>query len=131
MKAYRKPATVKDLRENGRITLALGEVTGHHHSIYADTDTDTLADAEYFEEPDGRRVLLASKPCILRHQEHGCISVVPDDAARGALGERDAKGRLIGQYRQGDVLLHPIGCGVWEHRRQREYTPEAVRYVVD
>ena len=116
LKTYRKPATVTDLRERGRVTLAHGEVTGHHHTIYADAETDLLPDVEYFEEPDGRRVLLVNRPCVLRHQEHGPITLDPANPI---------------QARQGDVLLTPIGIGAWEVRRQREYSPEEIRNVAD
>lgn len=132
MKRYHRPDRVKDLRDvQGRITLASGEVTGHHHTVYADADTDTLPDAEFFEEPDGRRVLLALRPCVLRHQEHGTIDLVPSDAARGAAGERTAGGRLVGQYRQGDVLLHPISFGAWHVSRQVEYVRGNLRLIAD
>jgi hypothetical protein len=104
----------KDLRDNGRIILAHGEVTGHCHEIVG-TDVE-LPDAEFFEEPDGRRVLLALKPCVLRHQEHAPIHLDPD--------------HLI-QARQGDVLLTPLGPGAWVVTRQREYSPEAIRQVAD
>ena len=129
MNAYRKPIDTKDLREHGRIVLARGEVTGHHHSVYAatracasavldqanETETD-LPNAEYFEEPDGRRVLLVLAPCVLRHQEHGAIALDPAQPV---------------QVRQGDVLLNPIGIGAWEVIRQREYSPKAIRNVTD
>ena len=116
LKTYRKPANIKDLREHGRITLALGEATGHHHTVYADAETDKFPEAEFFEEPDGRRVLLALKPCVLRHQEHGPITLDPQNPT---------------QVRQGDVLLPPIGIGAWEVTRQREYAPGAIRNVSD
>lgn len=116
LKAYRRPASVKDLREHGRITLAHGEVTGHHHTIYADAETDLIPDAEFFEEPHGRRVLLVQHPCVLRHQEHAPIALDPASPI---------------QARQGDVLLTPIGIGAWEVTRQREYSPEAIRNVAD
>ena len=116
LKMYQKPTTVKDLRENGRVTLAVGEATGHHHSVYADAETALLPEAEFFEEPNGRRVLLVRKPCTLRHQEHGPITLDPTNPI---------------QARQGDVLLTPIGIGAWEVTRQREYSPEAIRSVAD
>lgn len=128
---YVKPASVTDLREHGRIVLAHGEVTGHSHTVYADAETDLIPDAEYFQEPDGRQVLLARKSCMLRHQEHGAIELVPEDAARGARGECDAAGRLLGQYRQGDVFCQPIGWGAWAIIRQSEYVRGELRRVAD
>jgi hypothetical protein len=116
MTRYRKPKDVKDLREAGRIKLALGEATGHHHSVYAADPALDLPPAEFFEEPEGRRVLLVLAPCELRHQEHAPIALDPTKPV---------------QARQGDVLLTPIGKGAWEVTRQREYSPEAIRNVAD
>lgn len=117
MRRFTKHRDAKDLREQGRIILAHGEVTGHHHEVVADrADCDDLPSAEYFEEPSGRRVLLVLRPCVLRHQEHGPIALDPDTPTI---------------VRQGDVLLKPIGAGAWEVVRQREYAPEEIRNVAD
>jgi hypothetical protein len=111
-----KHPDAKDLKEQGRIILAHGEVTGHHHEVVcADPGIDMPA-MDYFEEPDGRRVLLVNRPCLLTHQEHGLIQLDPANPQ---------------QYRQGDVLLYPIGAGAWHVIRQREYSPEAIRQVAD
>lgn len=116
MTRYVKPETTRDLREQGRIILAHGELTGHAHQVCA-TETETgLPVAEFFEEPDGRRVLLALGPCVLRHQEHAPIALDPLAPI---------------QFRQGDVYGLPIGRGAWEIRRQVEYSPEAIRQVAD
>ena len=124
-----------DLREQGRIILAHGAVTGHCHEVVA-VDAGLETPAQYFEEPDGRRVLLALGPCVLRHEEHGKITLDPLEAKRGAAllrsGAYTPSQRLPGQYRQGDVLLHPIGEGTWINMRQREgYSPESWRQVAD
>jgi hypothetical protein len=117
MKAYLKPAKAKDLSTNGRIVLAEGESTGHSHEIFAAEESEAaIPAAEFFEEPSGRRVLMVTRPCVLRHQEHGPIALDPSAPQ---------------QYRQGDVLLSPIGLGAWEVLRQREYHPEAIRQVQD
>jgi len=118
MKKFKKADGAKDLRENGLIILAHGEVTGHSHQVFAvERDVDVeLPAAEYFEEPDGRRVLLVTRPCVLRHHEHGPIALDPASPV---------------QARQGDVLLNPIGAGAWEVIRQREYSPEEIRQVAD
>ncbi len=122
MKPFVRSATTKDLRESGRVILAHGEVTGHAHEVL-DGSTLTLDPAEFeipaaefVEEPDGRRVLLVNRPCVLRHQEHAPIALDP------------GKPR---QVRQGDVLLMPIGEGAWAVTRQREYTPAGIVNVAD
>lgn len=119
MKKYRKPAGTTDLREAGRVILAHGEVTGHCHEVLACADDVELdiPPAQFFEEPGtGRRVLLALRPCELRHDEHAPIALVPAKPT---------------QVRQGDVMLQPIGGGAWEVIRQREYSPAAIRSVAD
>ena len=132
MKTYRRPTDVKDLREDGRVILAHGEVTGHSHEVRAgrltalindfgdplvlDDESVDLPAMEYFEEPNGRRVLCVTRPCVLRHQEHGPIALEPANPV---------------QARQGDVLLHPIGIGAWEVIQQVEYSPEAILTVQD
>ena len=118
---YQIPSVRHDLRENGRIILAHGEVTGHCHEVVSDVDSEIAVDLpayEYFEEPDtGRRILFALRPCVLRHQEHGAIALDP------AMPE---------QVRQGDVLLTPIGSGCWVVTRQVEWPgPDGWRVVKD
>lgn len=116
-----KSASAKSLLEHGRVILAWGEVTGHHHEVQ---DACALLDpaelaipaADFFEEPDGRRILLVNRPCVLRHQEHGPIALDPAKPV---------------QVRQGDVLLNPIGDGAWEVIRQREFDPSEVRQIAD
>ena len=114
-KTYRQPAGTQDLREDGRIILAHGEVTGHAHEVVG-IEAGLIPSAQYFEEPDGRRVLLVTVPCALTHQEHGLIQLDPAHPQ---------------QARQGDVLLTPIGPGAWQVTRQREYDAGLVRRVAD
>jgi len=116
--AYRKPTQTRDLRDQGRIILAHGETTGHRHEVLPCDNTDTeIPAADFFEEPNGRRVLLVTRPCVLTHQEHGAIALDP---------------AIQQQYRQGDVLLHPLGAGAFEVIRQREYVaPALTRSVAD
>lgn len=77
---------------NGRVILAYGEVTGHHHSIDADAADWWKVD----NEPD--QFVTVKEPTELVHQEHSAIPLAP------------------GNYRV---------------RRQREYSPEAIRTVAD
>lgn len=81
---------VKVKPRNGRLILAEGEATGHHHSV--DCKTSGLF------ELCGKTVMVVSEPTMLAHQEHGEIEVAP------------------GKY--------------WVVR-QREYTPQAIRRVMD
>jgi len=82
-------------RENGKLILAHGEVTGHHHAF----DTDVTNVELVTKEGAAQLYLMVhgiSAP--LTHQEHATIDVAP---------------------------------GVYEVRRQREYSPEAIRNVAD
>ena len=117
MKMKRVTMQGKDLQEHGRIILAHGEVTGHRHEVIGvGGEPIPFPRAQFFEEPDGRRVLLIEHVCELRHPEHGIITLDPADPQ---------------QFRQGDVFLNPIAPGAWEVIRQREYAPDAIREVAD
>lgn len=117
---YGKSAHAKSLLDQGRAILAWGEVTGHHHQVFDACATldpaEVMPAFDYFEEPDGRRILLVMRPCELRHQEHAPIPLDPANPT---------------QVRQGDVCLQPIGAGAWQVLRQREYAPDAIRTVAD
>lgn len=66
------PATVTKLaRENGRVVLAHGEVTGHHHSLCEpDVDLHTSPDAVGVTFLEVREAMAA-----LTHQEHATIEL--------------------------------------------------------
>lgn len=64
------------IRDNGRVILAYGEVTGHCHQVVAAApsgvdNADPVAACELFEEPDGTRLLVLATPAALTHDEHG------------------------------------------------------------
>lgn len=66
------PATAQLVqRDNGRVILAYGEVTGHAHAILEPT-VIKLADgiAEYLSAPMG---------ATIRHEEHDTITLPPGD----------------------------------------------------
>jgi hypothetical protein len=96
----------QNARENNRIILAHGEVTGHCHEVLTETlAVPTFDQAQFFTGPDGVR------------EEHGRIALDPASPQ---------------QVRQGDVLLHPTGPGTWRVIQQREWAgPDAWRQVVD
>lgn len=109
----------RDCREQGRIILAHGEVTGHCHDVVTATDVPPELDrAQFFEEPDGTRVLLVigDESVYLRHDEHARLTLDPTRPT---------------QVRQGDVLLTPAGAGRWIVSRQQEFQPDGWRQVAD
>ncbi len=85
---------------NGRIILALGEATGHHHSI-----TVSQRDpADWWKEDDaadmgGDQFVTSHKSVTVEHEEHGAVALPPNKTIRV--------------------------------RRQREYSPAALRNVCD
>jgi len=58
--------------EAGRLILARGEATGHHHSLVADAETDLY-------ERDGVLYLRLAGVKVLEHQEHAPITLPPGD----------------------------------------------------
>ena len=90
------PGTKPVKRENGKLILAHGEITGHHHAF--DTDVENV---ELVSKEDAAELYLlvyGDETVPLTHQEHATIPVAP---------------------------------GKYEVRRQREYSPEALRQLQD
>jgi len=81
-----KPTSAKPRKDR---TLALGEATGHHH---------TLTAGVVYGEMAGQQWIVLDTDTDLTHQEHATVTIPP---------------------------------GVHEVRIQREYTPQAIRRVVD
>jgi hypothetical protein len=73
------PASAKRVKpKNGKIVLAEGEVTGHAHTIDADT-------ADWWKDGEDDFVSVSAKPKVapvLRHQEHGPIMLPHGRAVR-------------------------------------------------
>lgn len=65
-----KATTIKP--EDGRLILALGEATGHHHSIaIIDREAELLTVADEVD----RYLRVRSHSVLLAHQEHGAIAI--------------------------------------------------------
>lgn len=56
------------------LTIALGEATGHHHTLYPTTDNGYVT----YYESEGRRFFECSEEFILRHQEHKEHRIFPN-----------------------------------------------------
>ena len=57
-------------RDNGRIVLAYGEVTGHAHAI-------AEAEVDLFEIEEGIRYMDVQMEAYLRHEEHATVTLPP------------------------------------------------------
>jgi hypothetical protein len=64
------PTSAKEVPSDGVVTVAFGEATGHHHSIYSDR-------VKMFREDGsgGGLFILAESPVDLTHQEHDTIKL--------------------------------------------------------
>lgn len=62
-------------RDQGRVILAYGEVTGHAHAIT--TPDVTLFTREDMTEMEGRFLLVEKEHAELRHEEHATIVLEP------------------------------------------------------
>lgn len=65
----RVPAGLKKQKPiDGRVILASGEVTGHHHSVDADA-------ADWWKDDKEEQFIAVKKPTQVVHQEHGPIEL--------------------------------------------------------
>ena len=57
--------------------LALGEATGHHHSLVAEPGINLEDAVEMYEEPDGTvKVRILTEGVSVQHQEHKTHSLI-------------------------------------------------------
>ena len=68
--------------KHAQLTIALGEATGHHHTLYAQqgmlaTDAPRSETAPYVEEffDDKKRFIKIDTAWVLRHQEHDHLEI--------------------------------------------------------
>ncbi len=67
------PESAKPVKIQGKVILAEGEATGHHHAIAsAPRKLQTFLDGEQL-------YLRVKSPVVLEHQEHAAITVEPGD----------------------------------------------------
>ncbi len=74
--------TVHVIKKDNNITLALGEVTGHHHTIL-DAPGSKLVSV------DKMKYLVVEEKAVLTHQEHNPVTIEPGVYAFGIVQEWD------------------------------------------
>jgi hypothetical protein len=119
-------------RENGRVILAHGEVTGHSHAIgargatlYMDTGSGSGGRRYLQVAPDATDTIevFGDARCLGGSVEAGWIF-----GPRHVVGEQQVDGACLRHEEHTAVVLPP---GIYEVVIQREYTPEAIRNVAD
>jgi hypothetical protein len=111
-------AAVAIPRDNGRVVLAYGEVTGHAHAI-RDEGVALLTLDDHEAMAEAARKLLASVGLTK-------MDLRPDDVV-GIL-EVGADGAAL---THDEHETHQFAEGTYVVTRQREYSPEAIRSVAD
>ena len=74
--------TPKEMKKLPHLTLAYGEVTGHHHTI-------TEGKAELYEEKGIMFLRVNSENAILTHQEHNTVIIPKGDYVVRRVREKD------------------------------------------
>lgn len=73
------------VKHDGKLTLALGEATGHHHTVYV----PKIEDMEAYKTANGGWILKLRTEGIIRHQEHKEIVLPPGTYRVGREREMD------------------------------------------
>lgn len=68
------PSSATEIAMQGRVVLALGEVTGHAHAIYPTVGKPLPAK---LWDAGAERYLQVLERCTLRHEEHAAITLEP------------------------------------------------------
>lgn len=124
-------------REQGRVILAHGEVTGHAHAI-TDAGTDLLQadNGEQFVRVAGRKIRSRLKilrawrgQVLVQHPKFGVMQFAVDDVTvRDGVAEIDGEFALL---KHDEHTAQAVPAGNYQNIRQREYSPEEIRRVAD
>jgi hypothetical protein len=124
-------------REQGRVILAHGEVTGHAHAI-TEVGTDLLqaSNGEQFVRVCGRPIKSRLKvlrswrgQVLVQHPKFGVMQFAIDDiTVRDGTAEIDGEFALL---KHDEHATQAVPAGTYRNIRQREYSPEEIRRVAD
>lgn len=143
------PASAQKRTAKGRVILAFGEVTGHHHS-FAGVDVSSFATKEGDEYFEVKGQSLKFRLPIVRqwrsqvmvnHPQHGMIEFAASDVEiEGNQVVADGKFALLfhgnDACTESDHTMQAIPAGLYKGASagksiQREYSPEEIRNVAD
>lgn len=114
------PRTAKALRpaprDNGRVVLAYGEVTGHAHAI-AEPGVQLLTAPDAAAMGEAARQLLASVGLTVEIRDEDVVGVLVVEEP--ATVQHEEHGHI------------PLAAGAYLVHRQREYSPEAIHSAQD
>jgi len=71
------PKGAKDVSPEGRIVLAYGEVTGHAHAVYPETQRAPAKMPARLWDAGAERFLQVVEKTALRHEEHAPVPLEP------------------------------------------------------
>ncbi len=124
-------------REQGRVILAHGEVTGHAHAI-SEPGTDLLQaeNGDQFVRVAGRQIKSRLKilrawrgQVLVQHPKLGVMQFAADDiTVRGEYAEIEGEFALL---KHDEHTAQAVPAGLYRNIRQREYSPEEIRNVAD
>lgn len=124
-------------RENGRVILAHGEVTGHAHAI-ADRATEKFKteSGEEFLRVVGQKIKMRlhierrwRSQVLVRHPKLGLIQFAEADVE--IEGTEAVINGDFGLLTHDEHHTHALPAGYYRNVRQSEYNPEEIRRVAD
>lgn len=143
------PKSAQEQKAKGRVILAFGEVTGHHHSFAAAEVASFRAKDgdEYFDikgQPLKFRLPIVRQwrsQVMVNHPQHGLIEFAESDVViDGNQVVADGKFALLfhgnDARTESDHTMQAIPAGLYKGGSagksiQREYSPEEIRNVAD
>lgn len=88
---FKGKITGEKVAHEGRLTLAYGEATGHHHTIHV----PKIEDMEAFKLPNGGWILKLRAKGTIKHQEHKEIVLPPGTYRIGRERELDWNSGMV------------------------------------
>jgi hypothetical protein len=135
------PSSAKKQKSGPRVILALGEVTGHHHSFDGGTVTEYADEEKRYFEVRGCPITMKlpmvrywKKQLLVKHPSFGMMEFSESDVR--VVGDEVEIEGYFGLLEHQEHFAHAIPAGIYHGAvggtvNQREYSPEAIRRVAD